>query len=259
MKNFFASAILIPVLISVNVFASEGTDAAERILEKAEKSEKATVAVLPVTDLMAVRVINQKTLYGEIVYTVQKNGKFTVIDRSTIKHILKEKELTMTGLVAGSDTGVGQLAGADYILSTIVEQGVVEMKLVRTSDGVVEAFTFYQVSTDRQYGHELAPKDIKISTGWISGQAYQAYFDTKLKFGYYPVEVRGRKFNGTSQYNGTYMINVKGIPWYTHHGVSENFFRQKSQQYRTEGFRLKYKSTFRDENGFLRYNAIWIK
>ncbi len=234
------------ILFTSTIFSDSRSNEVVVKLIESLNGKRSTVAILPLTDLTSVTPVNRKAIYAGRLSSIRNNSDLKAVDRSDLKDIVAEKELAMTGLAADSDSEIGKLARAEYIVTSVVEQGVVELKLVRVSDGVVQGYQFYRISDDRSYADETKPENVVIRTGWISGSAYQAYFDTRLKFGYYPIEVRGRNHGGETQYFGVYKINIKGYPWYTHHGIVEPLFRQKSAEYASKGFGFLYKSSFID-------------
>jgi hypothetical protein len=91
----------------------------------------------------------------------------------------------------------------------------------------------------------------------MSGHEYQVAFDARVREGYYPARVEGVETAQGSLYRVAFERRHEGIGFYSHHGVTEEFFTQRNAELTGRGFRLVWVQEFRDGRGVKRYQATW--
>lgn len=253
-------------------------NAVEELLESCDDCDAKRIAILPVSRVGKKSGNIALEVESIIKNTVFEDGKLTIVERSLLKRILEEQQLQQSGLVDTKNAmQLGKLAGAQLILSSRLESGIADFRIIRIETSEVLSYRFVKFEenekiilpqTDRE--NPSSDSDIppfpdqpvdsaEIQTGWLNGKDYQTYFDAKLRMGYYPIDVKGRNQNGVSQYFGIYRKNTKRQTYYTHHGISQNRFQKRNAILKSEGYNLVHVQSFRDSAGNLRYQAIWYK
>ncbi len=228
------------------------------LLSNLSPTTRENILILPVENYSADVSINAATIYSDITKLVLLDKRFNIVDRLSLDRILEEHKFSMTGITSPeSAVKIGNIISAHLILTTRIEQGIIEHKLIKVETSEIIAYEFKKIGEKQEHGSVTSANQPEIRTGWITSDKYQSYFDSKLKIGYFPVEVQGRNFNGWAQYYGVYRLNKTGIHWYTHHGLTKNQFKQRLAELDRKGFKVVYQSTFFDGTGTERFNAIW--
>lgn len=95
------------------------TDSNANVFVAPETSTVQKVAIMPFkapTELIGLSVSDL------FVTELLRTGKYQLVERSQITHVLKESELSMAGLSAASAVEVGTMAGADGVLIGTVDE-----------------------------------------------------------------------------------------------------------------------------------------
>jgi hypothetical protein len=97
-----------------------------------------------------------------------------------------------------------------------------------------------------------------VYTSWMTGDAYQAYFNTQAANGMYPSRIEGRNVTGTPMFRA-FFAPFKGTKWNSRHAMSCLAYRQHAQTMAAEGFQTTSLQSYVGANGLRRYQATWIK
>ena len=123
--------------------------------------------------------LNEAEVLQEIKSVLTESDSFEMYDRKNLDLILKEKQLTMSGLVEKSDyRKLGQLTGIDSLVnvkSFILEQRVfMIIQLFSTQNAEILASVYFEVPNDKlQMAELLKTKCIELSEQFINRANYQ--------------------------------------------------------------------------------------
>lgn len=98
-----------------------------------------------------------------------------------------------------------------------------------------------------------------VSTGWLTGEQYQAYYNTHPLHGLVPIAAEAGIVEGQLRFAAVFNTPPHGVnDWATHHGMTDADFAQTNQNYLNQGFQLHQHQRF-TENGYRLNQGIWYR
>ncbi len=146
MKKFFAVIIL---LCSTAVYAQNEDDVFREIASKVsslrEKMKNGTIAVFPFEAHGFKDPAYGNYIADKIAASLSRTGKLTLVEREKLNRLMKEKELSLSGIVKQNEAvQIGSLLAIDAIILGRVyrsEKGIdIMVKVIDTQSGVVLKF-----------------------------------------------------------------------------------------------------------------------
>lgn len=100
--------------------------------------------------------------------------------------------------------------------------------------------------------------DPTIFSEWLSSYEYQKLFNYATQRDMYPSVVEGRIISNKKQYRAIFK-GFQESAWYSHHGMGSKTFVERDNNFAKSGYKLHYKSTFKNSKGTAFFNATWIR
>lgn len=94
-------------------------------------------------------------------------------------------------------------------------------------------------------------------SAWLSNANYQNLFDDMKSKHWYPSIVEGRSSDGERQFRARFVPQGKLTRFWSHHGITNDMFKQQDAMLRQKGFVLISRQTFRDDVGDA-VQATWV-
>ncbi len=94
---------------------------------------------------------------------------------------------------------------------------------------------------------------------WLTAAQYQQAFDKHVQEGFYPDKVEAKCENGYEQFHVEWKGRPLGAGFFSHHGITKEFYESKNQEYVSNGYSLESLNKFKDCSGRDRYQATWFK
>lgn len=142
------------------------------------------------------------------------------------------------------------------LLSFIVGAGFIGLAIFLTLRENEKRLTVGNTTT-------VAPDPVKVETRgeaeWLTSAQYQQAFNRKVREGFYPDKVEAKCESGYEQFHVEWKGRPLGADFFSHHGVTKEFYESINQKYVSNGYSLESLNKFKDCSGRDRYQATWFK
>ncbi len=110
---------------------------------------------------------------------VFRDRRFTLVDRGSLKEIIREQTLQMTGVISqGAISEIGKVAGADLILSINKNNSEIEMRIVSVESGETLAYTSFSIE---KFMEKRKPSKVKYKTVKVKYRAKKVNYNPNYK------------------------------------------------------------------------------
>lgn len=212
-------------------------------------------------------------LEAELREVFLKSAVFRVLDRGNLEFIMKEQSYQLAGITDETDSLIGQLKNAGFLLVSslcgsekpfLLRSEIID---IRSSELVyAETVEINQWNKSRILLSGMADRAQQVFlekyayTPWMDRDSYYTEMLSQFSNRYYPRIVEGRVIEGISRYRAWFIPFPPGyFYFYTLHGQDKTRYQYWKKQWESQGFRMQHLQIFRDASGTEHYQGTWIR